>query len=1007
MIKLRFGLGLALLCVAVLAVGTAHADNVVTSVERGFYDQAFDVDVASQIAGATLVYTTDGTEPSLTNGTQVQPANANEFAFAVIRISSTTSLRAAALLPGVPTTGSTTHTYVFLDDVIASDVMDTNITQDPRYENLLRDGLLSIPSVSLNFDNEIEDSFTPQQASSIEFFPLDGSEGFQASAGIRAFGGFFTDFDKKSFRLNFGGDFGDGDVDFPLFEGSDNGENAATDSFRQLEFRSGSHDMSQRGFYHSNRFTDDSLLDAGHFAPNGRFVHVYLNGTYWGQYHMRERWNDDFLSQYHGGDNDDYEAVNGNVNNGNNTPGGWSPGEVYDGTGEAWDNINNIVNANNLSPSQRFDALRQTVDLNNYLDFMLIYMAGASENEYRCGGSSDGSVPFTFYINDADGWIRDPLQINNRQGRDKTADPGPANILGRLVEERDPEFLTLYADRTHRIFGEGGVLSPERAIERLQERLDEVELSFLLESARWGERTPDSYRNAADNALQNLLPNMASNTLTNLRSRNIITGFDAPTIQIDGASFNGGGEITAGAELSFSADQTVYYTTDGSDPRLVGGSINPNAIAFDSGLSTTSVFDFGSVWNFLDDGSNQGTAWRSPNFDDSQWSSGAGELGYGDGDETTVVDDGDPNGNNRHITTYFRRTFDVEEDATDATLTVRRDDGVAVYLNGNLVGVDNLDVGAAFDDTANGAGEEVNVVFTVELQAGSNTLAIEIHQASGSSSDISFDAGLTVSKPTSTSSQPIILNSSTNVQARSFLNGEWSGVSDATFVIPGPSAPQSDLRISEVHYNPADPSDAEIAAEFIDNDDFEFIELYNPSTIGTINLDGVQFSDGVIFDFGDHDLLPGQRVVVVEDEDAFMARYGDSATVLGQWSGRLSNNGEQITLSDSSLNVLDEVIYQDVAPWADADGSGLSLNRVNPATDGNLAASWRAASPSPGVAPPAVLLGDVNQDGIVDFNDIAPFISVLSNSEYLQEADLNEDGVVNFNDISFFIAELN
>jgi len=968
--KLRFGF--VLLCMAGLAVGaTAEADNVTTSVSRGFYEEAFDVEVVSETAGATLVYTTDGTEPTLTNGTQVQPADANGFALASITISSTTSLRAAALEADVPTTGSTTHTYIFLDDVIASDVMDTDITEDIRYRNLLRGGLLSVPSVSFNFDNEIEDSFTPQQAASVEFFPVGGGEGFQVNAGIRAFGGFFTDFDKKNFRLNFGGDFGDGNVDFPLFEGSDNEDNAVRDNFRQLEFRSGSHDMRQRGFYHSNRFTDDCLLDAGHFAPNGRFVHVYLNGIYWGQYHMRERWNDDFLSQYYGGDSDEYEAVNGNINNGNNTPDGWAPGEVYDGTGNAWDLINFLVNNNNLSASERFLALRRTVNLSNYIDFMLVYMSGRSENEYRSGGSSDSEVPFTFYINDADGWLRGT--------GDETDNAGPANILGMLVSEGDPEFLTLYKDRIQNMFGEAGVLSPERAVQRLQDRLDEVQLSFLLESARWRQRTPDSYQGAADEALQNMLPNVSSTMIANFRARGIIPNFDAPTVLIDGFAFNGGGVIPEGAELSFTGNEMIYYTTDGSDPRLVGGGVNPLATTFDSGVSTTPVFDFGSVWNFLDDGSNQGTAWRNTNFDDSQWSSGAGELGYGDGDETS---------NNRHVTTYFRKTFDVGA-ATEGTLTVRRDDGVAVFLNGNFVGGDNLDQGAAFDDTANSAGEEVNVVFTVDLQAGSNTLAIEIHQANRNSSDISFDAELMVTDQTSPSSQPIILDVSTHVKARTFRNGEWSGVSNVTLVIPGPVAPQSELRIAEFDYNPADPSDTEIAAGFDNNNDFEFIELYNPSTTGTINLSGVQLSNGVTFDFR-----------------KFMARYGDSATVLGQWSGRLSNSGEQITLNDSSLSVLDEVIYQDVEPWADADGSGLSLNRVDSATDGNFASNWSAEPPSPGVAAAPVLLGDVNQDGFVDFFDISPFISLLSMGDYQGEADMNRDGAVDFFDISPFIDEL-
>ena len=59
----------------------------------------------------------------------------------------------------------------------------------------------------------------------------------------------------------------------------------------------------------SNRFTDDSMLDMGNIAPHGRFVHLYLNGKYWGQYHLRERWSADMASSYFGGSKDDYEAA--------------------------------------------------------------------------------------------------------------------------------------------------------------------------------------------------------------------------------------------------------------------------------------------------------------------------------------------------------------------------------------------------------------------------------------------------------------------------------------------------------------------------------------------------------------------------------------------------------------------------------------------------------------------------------------------------------------------------
>ena len=88
----------------------------------------------------------------------------------------------------------------------------------------------------------------------------------------------------------------------------------------------------------------------------------------------------------------------------------------------------------------------------------------------------------------------------------------------------------------------------------------------------------------------------------------------------------------------------------------------------------------GSIWKYLDDGSDQ-TAWTASAFDDSGWSSGRAQMGYGDGDEATVVSFGsDPF--NKHVTTYFRREFAVTDTANinALNLTVKRDDGVAVYL---------------------------------------------------------------------------------------------------------------------------------------------------------------------------------------------------------------------------------------------------------------------------------------------------------------------------------------
>ena len=164
----------------------------------------------------------------------------------------------------------------------------------------------------------------------------------------------------------------------------------------------------------------------------------------------------------------------------------------------------------------------------------------------------------------------------------------------------------------------------------------------------------------------------------------------------------------------------------------------------------------GSVWRYLDNGSDQGQAWRGRGFDDSGWSSGPAQLGYSsnpaENDEKTVLGYG-PDASNKYITCYFRRTFEVPDPARVTSLLVRllRDDGGVVYLNGAEVFRSNMGEGIiGYRTTApsavGGADETTNfydnAVDPALLIAGQNVLAVEIHQANGTSSDVSFDLEL-------------------------------------------------------------------------------------------------------------------------------------------------------------------------------------------------------------------------------------------------------------------------
>ena len=157
-----------------------------------------------------------------------------------------------------------------------------------------------------------------------------------------------------------------------------------------------------------------------------------------------------------------------------------------------------------------------------------------------------------------------------------------------------------------------------------------------------------------------------------------------------------------------------------------------------------------AVWSYLDDGSDQGSAWRQPGFDVSRWASGVGEFGYGDGDENTVVSYG-PSSSSKFLTTYFRTEFAASGVPGDLTLTLRVDDGAVVYVNGVEaarfnVGDGPVDYRTRAPASIWGSAEVLDRTFVLDpslVVAGSNVLAVEVHQESGGSSDISFLASLT------------------------------------------------------------------------------------------------------------------------------------------------------------------------------------------------------------------------------------------------------------------------
>ena len=387
----------------------------------------------------------------------------------------------------------------------------------------------------------------------------------------------------------------------------------------------------------------------------------------------------------------------------------------------------------------------------------------------------------------------------------------------------------------------------------------------------------------------------------------------------------------------------------------------------------TKFIDTNEPWKYLDDGSDQSTDWSVMNFNDSGWFEGNGPFGYGEDDENTIIYYGlDPN--NKYITTYFRKTFEIIDPNRVHTLTLKLlyDDGAVVYLNNNVLPRFNIPDGRLTYLTLAASeieGEDENNYFIYELDPsilneGDNYIAVEIHQASADSNDMSFDLILegitgrcmTLGKiyyttdntdprltggainPTAIEyTEPIAITENTLVKAREFDDAnQWSAINKAALIATDVG---NALRITEIMYHPGDTNNP-------DDPNTEFIELTN-ITESPINLNLVHFREGINFTFGNFYLNSEEYIVVVKDIDAFEAKYGSGINVAGQYIGSLDNSGERIRLTDALDDVILDFEYEDEwYPSTDGLGSSLVIRNAynNDVNSWNEKESWMPSS---------------------------------------------------------------
>jgi hypothetical protein len=453
----------------------------------------------------------------------------------------------------------------------------------------------------------------------------------------------------------------------------------------------------------------------------------------------------------------------------------------------------------------------------------------------------------------------------------------------------------------------------------------------------------------------------------------------------------------AGNQVTITApDGAIYYTLDGTDPRAGSSSSTTQDTLLAAGSQVTA---------FIPDNDDLGTSWTAIGFDDSSWLSGSGGVGYDDrpdydryiGLDVTAAMDG------INSTAYIRAPLTVSGDTSAynfMALQLQYDDGFIAYLNGIPIAMDNGPDSPTWQSSATASrSDSVAVTFTEFdisdhldlLQTGQNVLAIQGLNSSLTSSDFLISprivAGVQTggglfspsavhySGPFSVTENAVIAtrayDTSHNIRETTF----FSGLTTAALVIATP-----EIAVSEINYNPHDANLVPGLGELdLDNDQYEYIEVVNPSTTATVSLVGVQFSLGIEFNFTGSrvtQLAPGERVLVVRNQTAFESRYGLGLPIAGELENgtRLSNTSDLIRLEDGAGNVIQEFTYFDGGAWPGRpDGNGSSLVVIDRDGDYNDPENWRSSIAFGGTPAAAPLDGtpDIVVNELLSHSDAA------------------------------------
>lgn len=532
-------------------------DEVEFSHARGFYDVSFNLTMATATPGVNIYYTTDGKAPI-----EGEAAAAGAVLYtAPVAVSSSTSVRAAAIKTGWMPTTIDTHTYIFNASNAVKAMPVVCLTGDENKTFFLPDGIMAYPLLR-GRDYERPVSF--------EIIDLQSGASLQENCGIRIHGSDHTrpsytigedwstcwnwwpnnNSNKLGFNLWFRNAYGNSRLKHPFFPF------IGVDRFKSIVLRQGKNDPCTP--FVKDEWVRRLFLEMGRTQLTGTFASLYLNGEYKSYYNPTARGDEEFYQEWYGSDNA-FDVI--------------TQSGVRDGDAVAWNSLLSYADSHDLSNAGDYAYVAGKLDIPTFIDYLILQIHIANfdwpNNNWDVHRERTEDGIFRFGVWDAEGvaetWVVennwginafDSMPSYDPQGLNRG--PWPICRLYRALKA-SPEFRQLFADHVHRHYRNGGIMTTSHLLARWWEVFAEIS-SVLPETQNHPVRfVPDEFLPRRESLM---LAAFESNGLFNL-------SLEAPSFNINGV-YRHGGYISSSDALTMThpnSGGTIYYTTNGTDPR--------------------------------------------------------------------------------------------------------------------------------------------------------------------------------------------------------------------------------------------------------------------------------------------------------------------------------------------------------------------------------------------------------------------------------------------------------